>query len=250
MLGSGATYREDVAGGGAILCAVTGVGSGIRWSFVLLGAMACAVSWAADLVVVEDWGKAALGSKGIPAGWRGQNWGSPAYDMTVEEVGGKRVLRLVSRNEGSTITKDIKGAVNLAVTPILTWRWKVVSLPTGADSRKSATDDQAAQLYVVWPRFPESLRSQIIGYVWDTSAPAGTIVKSEKTRTVTYVLVRSGPGLLDQWVSEERNVVEDYRKIYGGTPENPGAISVGIDSNDTKSSAESAIGEIAFKSAR
>jgi hypothetical protein len=205
-------------------------------------------AWATDRVVVEDWASSALGSKGIPPGWDGQRWGTPAYDMTVVDVDGRRALHLVSKNEGSTITKEIKGRVDLKETPILEWSWKVVTLPAKADSRHKETDDQAAQIYVGWPRFPEAVRSRIIGYVWDTTAPVGTIVKSEKTATITYVIVRSGNGDLGKWLTERRNVAEDFRKIYGEAPEGPSGLSIGIDSNDTKSSAESYVGPIAFSS--
>jgi hypothetical protein len=213
----------------------------------LLLLLAPAVGGGADLVVVEDWSKHRVGARGIPVGWQGQNWGSPAYDMTIAENSGTSVLHLKSRNEGSTITRDIKGKVELKDTPILAWRWKAVKLPTGGDSRKKQTDDQAAQIYVAWPRFPEALRSRIIGYVWDTTAPAGTIARSEKTGTVTYIVVRSGPADLGRWISEERNLVEDFTRVYGEAPDNPAYISVAIDSNDTTSAAESLVGEIVFK---
>lgn len=201
---------------------------------------------AADVFVVEDWSRQPLGQTGIPAGWEGQSWGSPAYEFTVVENQGHRVLHLRSRNEGSTISRDIKGKVNLAETPILEWSWKVVALPKGGDSRRKATDDQAAQVYVVWPRFPEAVRSRIIGYVWDTTAPAGTIAPSEKTGTVTYVVVRSGTADLGRWITERRNVVEDFKRIYGEAPDSPGAVSVAIDSNDTRSYAEAFLGPIRF----
>lgn len=204
-------------------------------------------AWAADRVVIEDWKKPPLGAKGIPPDWKGQDWGSPAYDMTIEENDGHRILHLRSKDESSTVSKDIKGKVDLKQTPILEWSWKAVALPHGGDSRKKGLDDQAAQLYVVWPRFPEALRSRIIGYVWDTTAPVGTIVKSEKTGTVTYIIIRSGKADLGKWLTERRNVREDFKRIYGEEPENPGAVSIAIDSNDTTSSAESFMGAIVFR---
>ena len=92
------------------------------------------------------------------------------------------------------------------------------------------------------------VRSRIISYLWDTSAPAGSVFKSEKTGLVTYVVVRSGPGDLGKWVTETRNVLEDYQKIYGEAPgEEVGAISISIDSNDTRSSSESYVAEILFR---
>jgi hypothetical protein len=217
----------------------------ISLSLALFALLLAAVVWAADFVVIEDWSKPPVGAKGVPEGWQGQNWGSPAYDMTVEG-NPHRVLHLRSYNEGSTISKDIKGKVNLNETPILKWHWKVATLPKGGDSRRKETDDQGAQIYVAWPRFPAAVRSRIIGYVWDTTAPVGTVVRSHKTGTITYVVVRSGAQELGQWLTEERNVVEDFKRIYGETPDNPGAISISIDSNDTHSTAESYFGEIAF----
>src|ERR1041384_7521819 len=150
------------------------------------------VAIAADQVVVEDWSQVAVGHKGIPTKWEGQRWGSPAYDMTVVEDGGKRMLHMKSKNEGSTVSKDVKGKITLKQTPILEWSWKAVALPKGGNSCVKATDDQAVQVYVTWPRFPEQVRSQIIGYVWDTTQPVGTTCKSEKTGMVTYIVVRSG----------------------------------------------------------
>jgi hypothetical protein len=123
-----------------------------------------------------------------------------------------------------------------------------VTLPAGGDCRRKATDDQAAQIYVVFPRVPTAVRSRIIGYVWDTTAPAGTIVQSPSSGLVTYVVVRSGAAELGRWVTETRNVYDDFKRIYGAAPTEPvGAVSVAIDSNDTRSSAESYIGTILFR---
>jgi hypothetical protein len=212
---------------------------------VLLGIVATA--WAADVVVIEDWTRHPAGTRGVPGDWKGQNWGSPAYDFTVVDVEGRRALHMRSQNEGSTISKDVKGKVDLKETPVLEWSWKAVALPRGGNSCQKATDDQAAQLYVVWPRFPEAVRSRIVGYVWDTSTPAGTVCKSEKTGTVTYVIVRSGPAELGRWLTERRNVRDDFKRIYGEEPDGPGALSLSVDSNDTRSSAESFIGPILFR---
>jgi Protein of unknown function (DUF3047) len=197
-------------------------------------------------VLVEDWSKQPVGKTGVPNGWQVQSWGSPKYDFVIEADGQARVLHMKSDNEGSTINKEVK--IDLKGTCVLQWRWKAVTLPKGGDSRKKETDDQGVQIYVTFPRFPQAVRSRIIGYVWDTTAPAGTFVRSEKSGTVTYVVVRSGAAGLGEWHTESRNVCEDYKKIYSEEPAEPvGAVSVAIDSNDTKSTAESYVGEILFK---
>ena len=200
------------------------------------------------VVVIEDWLTHAVSRRGIPSGWKGEAFGQRAeYDFTIEQGDGRRVIHLESRDEHSTIAKDITGKVNLKETPILEWTWKATILPTGADLRRKETTDMAAQLYVVWPRFPALLRSRIIGYVWDATTPVTTIVQSQKTGTVTFVVMRSGSGDLGKWFTERRNVAEDYAKIYGEFPDNPSVITISIDSNDTHSTAESFIGPIVFR---
>ena len=199
-------------------------------------------------VVIEDWTANRMSQRGIPSGWTGEGFGQRAdYDFTIEQAGEARVLHLKSNDEHSTIVRDITGKVRLKETPILEWTWKANILPTGGDVRHKETTDIAAQLYIIWPRFPALLRSRIIGYVWDATTPAATMVKSEKTGTVTFIVLRSGTKDLGKWLTERRNVAEDYRDIFGEFPEDPTAITISIDSNDTHSAAESFIGPIFFR---
>jgi len=220
-----------------------------RVGWLLVGALLCAAAASAqsgNAIIVENWAKQPPGKRGIPEGWQGQNWGSPKHDFTVESESADSVLHLKSDNDSSTITKEIK--VDVRQYPILQWRWKVVLLPKGGDARRKETDDQAAQLYVTFPRFPSAVRSRVIGYIWDTTAPAGAIFPSQKVSTVTFVVVRSGDADLGKWLPETRNVLEDYRRIYGEGPgESVGAVSISINSQNNSTRAESFFGEILFR---
>jgi Protein of unknown function (DUF3047) len=102
-------------------------------------------------------------------------------------------------------------------------------LPQGGDLRRKESTDFAAQLYVVWPRVPEWLRSRIIGYVWDTMTPVGTIAKSQKTGTVTFIVLRAASADLGTWLTERRNVAENYQRIFRELPDDPRAITISID---------------------
>ena len=213
---------------------------------LLIVTLASVVSAQGNRFLVEDWSKIPVGTKGVPPGWKSQNWGSPKYDFEVVADGSNHVLRMLSDGDSSTINKEIK--VDCKDLQVLQWNWKVVTLPKGADARKKATDDQAAQVYVTFPRFPAAVRSRIIGYIWDSTAPAGSTIKSQKTGLVTYIVMRSGEADHNKWLTESRNVCEDYKKIYGEDPdEKMEAVSLGIDSDDTKSKAEAFIGEIVFR---
>jgi Protein of unknown function (DUF3047) len=210
---------------------------------ILLGATVVA---AATMVVVEDWSKVEVGTRGIPPGWDRQNWGSPKYEFEVVSDGPARVLHLKSENDSSTISKELK--VDVKEFPTLQWRWKVVVLPKGGDARHKDTDDEAAQLYVTFPRFPSTVRSRIIGYIWDSTAPVGSRFSSQKVGTVTFVVVRSGDADRGRWIVEQRNILDDYKAIYGEEPsEKVGAVSISINSQNTRSRAESFFGEILFR---
>jgi hypothetical protein len=92
------------------------------------------------------------------------------------------------------------------------------------------------------------LRSRLIGYVWEPKAPADAIFTSKKTGTVTYVVLRSAREGVGAWVEERRDVAADYRKVYGAEAPSPPALALSIDTNDTRSRAESLFGAIAFQS--
>jgi hypothetical protein len=228
-------------------------GRAARWwarrPLAVAAALAAIVStlWAeSSSIVVEDWAKAAVGTHGVPPGWQGLKWGSPKYDFTVIADGAGKALELNSDNDSSTISKEIK--VDTKQYPILEWRWKVIALPPRGDARNAATDDQAAQLYVTFPRFPTAVRSRTIGYIWDSTAPVGAIFGSAKVSTVTFVVVRSGAADLGRWISETRNVHEDYKRIYHEDPgEMVGAVSISCNSQNTGSRAAAVFGEILFR---
>jgi hypothetical protein len=196
--------------------------------------------------VIEDWHGSPVGSSGVPPSWSRYETpgGHPAYDFTIVRDDGRPSLRLKSASEHSTIAKEIR--VDLAATPSLRWDWKVLRFPAGADLRVKRALDATAHVFVIWPRFPEMLRSRLIGYVWDATLPAGSIVQSVKAATVTYVVTRAGSDGLGIWQTETRNVVADYRRIFKERPPNPRAIALSIDTNDTRSLAEALVGRIAF----
>ncbi|MGH7340050.1 MAG: DUF3047 domain-containing protein, partial [Candidatus Rokuibacteriota bacterium] len=99
-----------------------------------------------------------------------------------------------------------------------------------------------------WPRFPEAVRARLIAYAWGTSELAGSVEPSRKTGTVTFVILRSGSENLGRWLTERRDVAEDYRRIYGERPDNPQVLAISVDTNDTHATASSLIGRISFVS--
>jgi hypothetical protein len=139
----------------------------------------------------------------------------------------------------------VQGKVNVDVKryPVLSWKWKVTQLPKGGDFRKSRTDDQAAQLFIAFTE------TKAIVYIWDTTAPQGLMESTSPVpfMTVKVVVVRSGPDELGKWIAETRNVYEDYKKLYGDEPPVVKGMRFQINSQHTKTSAESYFADVVFQ---
>lgn len=181
----------------------------------------------------------------VPKGWELSEKEGKA-DLALVPDGGTQSLKLRSNSSSFSLNKELE--IDLTKTPYLEWEWKVTELPTGGDFRKSETDDQAAQLYVIlnWGTF----KKEAIAYIWDTTAPVGTIEKISPPipfLKIHAVVVRSGDQELGKWVTETRNVVEDYKRLFGGEPENVEGIRIQINSQHTKSEAESYWKSVRFK---
>ena len=88
-------------------------------------------------------------------------------------------------------------------------------------------------------------------YVWDGQLPVGRVVPYARSARIQYQVVESGPARLGQWLRYERNVVDDFTKVFGHAP--PGHISsVGVltDSDDLKNQVEAWYGDIGLYAAQ
>jgi hypothetical protein len=178
-----------------------------------------------------------------PEDWQVQEFVGTAR-VRVDEVGGTGVVRLESEASSFALHRDVE--MDLAEFPYITWTWRVDVLPERGDVRRREADDQAAQLYIVFPRFPTMFRSRILGYVWDGTAPAGSSLVSVKTPLARIVVVESGPAKAGRWIEMTRNILEDYRRLFGDEPPRVGKVSLVINSQHTRSRAVSWFGPIRF----
>ena len=128
--------------------------------------------------------------------------------------------------------------------PYLSWRWKVAKLPAGGDFRSPATDDQAAQVLVAFQD------RRVLTYIWDTTAPKGTMLNGTSIPLVHIfaVVCQSGPEQLNRWLSESRNLAQDYDRAYGRKTPHVKGIRLQINSQHTGTSAESQFAEVTFRS--
>lgn len=195
-------------------------------------------------VPVADLVPSRLPAEGVPRGWRLKEFaGQAAVDLVRSD--GRLAVRLRSQRASFTLHRDV--VVDLGALPYLTWSWKVMRLPAAGDVRDASRDDQAAQVYVVFPRWPSPrTTSDVIGYVWDSHAPVGTRYAHPRAPNVQIIVVESGRSNLDRWQRYERNVADDYAALFGRPAPRVGMLALMVDSNDTRTEVEALMGDLVF----
>jgi hypothetical protein len=151
------------------------------------------------------------------------------------------VLRAHSVNAGSGLIK--KFSVDSRHYPKLTWSWKVDHTLAREDISTKKGDDFAARIYVVFPR-SFFWRMRAINYVWAHKMPKGSEAPSPYTKNSRIIAVESGDEKAGTWVHEERNIYEDYRRIFGEEPPLLGGVAIMTDTDDTQDEATAWFGDI------
>jgi len=187
------------------------------------------------ILVVDSFSKGA-NAGGIPIGWVLEKTPGSNSKIAIEGEKENHFLRLLSVGDAFGVKKDL--SFDIRKYPYLSWQWKVSKLPQGGDIRKREKDDQAGQVYVLFPKWPTTINTRSVGYIWDSQDPVGLSGTSTAYSKMKYVVLQSGAANLNQWVSERRNVYEDYKKLFQEPPPTVGALLLYINSQHTRSSAE------------
>lgn len=197
----------------------------------------------ASAVRVDNWDAYPVGPLDLAGEWSRYPPGRVAFKQppSIVQDEARRVVELTTANEAMRIGRRL--TIDLTGTPWLTWEWKVLVLPDGADVRHPRRNDQAGRVMVVF----EGLKG--IQYVWDTAAPVGTEARPDELEIFQRVLVvvRSGPRGAGQWVRERRNVAEDFRRLFGEPPPPVKLVAVESHSNDTHTRTAVRFGSLRFE---
>lgn len=214
--------------------------------FLIVGTSGPSLSGEKPQTLVVDRFSEGVNNEGIPKGWSLEKSPSKESKISIEQDKEGPFLRILSVNDTFGLKKDM--SFDIRKYPYLTWRWKVLRLPKEGDIRKRDTDDQAGQVYVLFPKFPTTVNTRSVGYIWDSNTPQGFSGTSTAYSKMRYFVLQSGTGKLDQWMQETRNVYEDYKKLFQEEPPEAGGILLYINTQHTKGSAEIEYGPLSFSS--
>ena len=183
-------------------------------------------------------------TEGLPVGWK-LDLKSGEPEIAVEELKGNYFVHFKSDKASFGLRKDFN--LDSRQYPILNWQWKVTRLPEKGNFLNKKTDDQAAQVYVLFPRFPAKLNTEVVGYLWESHPKnKGLEGESPAWSKSKVIILEAGTEKLNQWVFEKRNVYEDYKRLFGKEPPKIGGLSLYINTQHTQGAAESFFDQIYF----
>lgn len=201
-----------------------------------------------------------------PEGWKPLTFPKIAQHTAYSLVrdGDRVAVKATSQASSSGYTKEI--LIDPKEYPIIQWQWKVSNILKAGNVAKKEGDDYPARIYVtfqydsakvglfgkakyeaaklIYGQYPPL---GAINYIWESRAPVGTSVSNPYTEQVHMIVVESGSAKLNTWITEERNVYEDYKRAFGEEPPMISGIAIMTDTDNTGESAIAYYGDIVFK---
>jgi len=169
-----------------------------------------------------------------------------------------------SRCAASALVYPLAG-LDVARTPVLHWRWKIVHPLQVEDERRRRGDDFAARVYVMfdfeparasfWDRMQRALATKLYGaelpgnalnYVWTAGQPRGA--RWDNPFTDAVKMISLGRGQLRDWREERVDVAADYGSSFGTPPPAATALAVMTDADNSCQQATAAFADFGFAS--
>jgi hypothetical protein len=191
-----------------------------------------------------------------PASWRFETLPHKVPTrFTVVTLDGQRVLKVQADGSYGLLTQRVQVPLNASTT--LRWRWRVDQFIQGTNLHTRDGDDGIAKLCVFFNLPPDKLSladrtrlaaartvsgedvpSEALCYVWDGTEPKGELLTNAFTDRMRMQVIESGPTAPSGgWLSEQRNLLADYRRAFGaeaqGLMPNVVAITVAADADNT-----------------
>lgn len=161
---------------------------------------------------------------------------------TVEHNGHISSLRAESNASASGILLIKKFSVY--DYPIARWRWKIEKVYENGDAASKMGDDYPIRVYMIFRKkvlfglisLPTSLN-----YIWANRSHEDKIIPNAYTERSMMIVLQEGGSRSGQWVTEEVNLLDDYRRAFGNAPPETATIAIMNDSDNTRESSVSYI---------
>ncbi|WP_150048291.1 MULTISPECIES: DUF3047 domain-containing protein [Methylomonas] len=181
--------------------------------------------------------------------YRLQGWETKAFHGHTQYgfgiAAGQPALIAESRDSASGLFKT--QSVDLTQTPFLNWSWRIERRLSGLNEQSKGGDDYAARIYVLVKGGWAFWQTKAINYVWTGSSPQGSQWPNAYAgRQAMMLAVRDASAPLHTWLTEKRQVREDFKTLFNQDVAAIDAIAIMTDTDDSHGTASSAYGDIWF----
>ena len=167
-------------------------------------------------------------------------------DYRLAVMKGRIAIRATGQQSASGLIRRV--AVDPVKCPIIEWSWSVTKMQKNADLRVKDREDVAASIFLLFgdPGFlfdPKPVPT--LRYVWTNgNVPIEAIVNNPyMPGTVRSIVVESGTDRIGAWITERRNVMEDFLNAFGYRPtERIHAVVLFTDNDQTQEPVEAYYG--------
>jgi len=183
------------------------------------------------------------GEHGVPAPWSFQRWapvtGFGDYEATARVVRRDGVSVLCVKSVRSGFVVGTEREIDVSALREVAWSWSAETLPKGGSFRERSTNDQVLQILFAFEG------GNIVSYVWESTGPVGATGSGLAWKNdVRVIVLQAGPAKVGTWITEQRNLYEDYRKLFGTEPPRLKGVAVQSNSQKTDSSGAGCVGPI------
>ena len=182
-------------------------------------------------------------SAGDWTGWQPQSFkGETRYRF--DDRSGRLALFADSQGSASGLYREIR--VDLRRTPWLNWSWRIDQVLSVVDERRKTGDDYPARVYVVVSGGAAFWKTRSLVYVWSSHQPVGATWDNAFTRNAQVMALRSGLKDARRWVSERRNIRDDFRQRFGEDIDYIDAVALMTDTDNSGQRATAWYGDFDF----
>jgi hypothetical protein len=184
----------------------------------------------------------------IPKEWELITYpGAPQNEMALLTEDKRTVLHVKSLGSASALLRGLD--VDPRNYPVLAWRWKINRVVGMAIESRKDRNDSAARIRVIFgekrekpgpmpPQIKELFESFgikqtarepqgfKIDYIWGNRITPGEVLDYPGSRTHKVVAVQGGKSRINQWISEKRNLTEDFERLFEAAA--PGLLGIVI----------------------
>lgn len=159
---------------------------------------------------------------------------------------------LKAQSDGSASAIIYKGRFNVYEFPRARWRWKVENVYRKGDAKTKEGDDYPIRIYFIfaydpkragfWKKLKYRSAKLVYGeypphsslnYIWANKNHAETFMANTYAEESKMIPLRQGNDNVRKWVTEEVNILEDYKKAFGEEPPPVASIAIMNDSDNT-----------------